>query len=359
MAGARHGRYPDSEPHTSEWEATLTPSSTTSKRRSWAHHARDRHAEAIALGNIGLVYFRLNQPSRALLYSARATQLARELRDLRLQASLLHGLAASLAGLGRLEQSAQMYQRALDVASSNTSPAVEGPILTGRARVALALGKTSEAREGFQRARILARSADNPLISVQALFGLGQTYAREANFGLAAEHFEEAVRLVESTRSHIPTYAERMSYLETRSAIYASLASALLQRDVARPENGYREEAFQVVERSRARALLDVVSLSREHGRAASSTALATDTPETLSSHEVRSQVLESGEVLLEYTLGESRSILWALTRDELRVFELPPRRNVEALAGDFLRTLRSPPRRRSSRHFSVRLLTS
>ena len=309
------------------------------------NRASDRHAEAIALGNVGLLYFRLNQPSLALLYSANATQVARELKDIRLEASLLNGLAAALAGLGRLEQSEQVYRRALDVASRIASPELEGSILTGWSRVTLAQGNTTDALEGFERARVLARSANNPLISVQALYGLGQSYAREANFELAAEHFEETLRLVESTRDHIPTHAERMSYLETRSEIYASLASALLQREVAHPESGYREEAFQVVERSRARTLLDLLSFSRENDEAASSSRISADAPRTLNPHEVRSQVLKPGEVLLEYTLGEPRSILWVLTRDDFRVVELPGRRDIETLAGAFLRTLRSPPR--------------
>jgi len=309
-----------------------------------AYRASDRHAEAIALGNVGLVYFRLNEPSQALLYSARATQLARELKDVRLEASLLNGLAASLAGLGHLEQSEQVYRRALDVASRIASADLEGPILTGWSRVTLARGNTAEALAGFERARELARVADDSLTSVQALYGLGQSHAREADFERAARHFEEALGLVESMRDHIPTHAERMSYLETRSEIYASLASALLQQHAAHPTSGYRERAFEVVERSRARTLLDLLSLSKETADTGSLAASA-GAPATLGSHEVRSRVLEPGEVLLEYTLGESKSILWALTRDDLRTFELPPRRDIETLAASFLQTLRSPPR--------------
>jgi CHAT domain-containing protein len=310
-----------------------------------ANRAGDRRAEATTLGNIGLVYFRLGQPSRALVYSARATQLASELKEIRLQAGLLNGLAASLAGLGRLQQSEQVYRRALDVVSGRPSPGLEGLILAGWARVMLALGKEQQALEGFERARVLARSGDNTLVRVQAHFGLGQCHARQENLEQATAHFEETLTLVESMRSNIPTHSERMSYLETRSEVYASLASVLLQRDRSHPGDDYREKAFQVVERSRARTLLDALSVSQAAETTTPAAKRDTRAPEILDSSRVRSQVLHPGEVLLEYTLGRSRSFLWALTRNDLQVFELPPRREIETLTRSFLQTIRTPPR--------------
>jgi len=310
-----------------------------------ATRAGDRYAEAIALSNIGLVHFRLNQPSRALVYSARATQLAGELKDVRLQASLLNGLAVSLAGLGQLQQSEQVYRRALDAVGGLSSPDLEGLILAGWARVVLALGDTRQALEGFERARVLARQANNTLVSVQAHFGLGQCYARQQDLERATTHFEETLTLVESMRSSIPNHSERMSYLETRTEVYTSLAAVLLQRDRIHPGNDYREKAFQVVERSRARALLDVLSLSRETEIASPGATVAARAPETLDSSRLRRQVLRPGDVLLEYTLGESQSFLWALTQNDLRVFELPPRREIETVSHSLLRTIRTPPR--------------
>src|SRR3989304_388460 len=199
--------------------------------------AGDRHAEAIALSNIGLVHFRLNQPSRALVYSARATQLAGELKDVRLQASLLNGLAVSLAGLGQLQQSEQVYRRALDAVAGLSSPDLEGLILAGWARGLLALGDTRPAFAGFERALVLARQVTNRLVSVQAHFGLGQCQARQQNLEQATAHFEETLTLVESMRGGIPPHSERMSYLETRTEVYTSLAAVLLERDRFHPGN--------------------------------------------------------------------------------------------------------------------------
>ena len=54
-----------------------------------------------------------------------------------------------------------------------------------------------------------------------------------------------------------------------------------------------------------------------------------------LSASEIR-ELLDGTTVLLSYHLGPARSFLWALTRDELASYTLPPSRELEALARDF-----------------------
>src|SRR6185295_5329017 len=54
--------------------------------------------------------------------------------------------------------------------------------------------------------------------------------------------------------------------------------------------------------------------------------------PETLKLKQIQ-DLLEPGTLLLEYSLGERRSFLWAITNDSLQSFELPPQANIETLA--------------------------
>ncbi|MGH9943425.1 MAG: tetratricopeptide repeat protein, partial [Pyrinomonadaceae bacterium] len=46
---------------------------------------------------------------------------------------------------------------------------------------------------------------------------------------------------------------------------------------------------------------------------------------------EVRQQVLDADTMMLAYRLGENNSYLWAMTRDELRLFKLPARDDIDA----------------------------
>ncbi len=48
--------------------------------------------------------------------------------------------------------------------------------------------------------------------------------------------------------------------------------------------------------------------------------------------------MLDAGTLLLEYSLGETRSFLWAVTPDSINTFELPKRSVIEPLAQTSLR---------------------
>jgi CHAT domain-containing protein len=54
--------------------------------------------------------------------------------------------------------------------------------------------------------------------------------------------------------------------------------------------------------------------------------------PQPLSATEVQ-QMLDENTVILEFALGETQSWVWAVTRDSLQIFKLPPRAEIEAAA--------------------------
>ncbi|HEX6624318.1 MAG TPA: CHAT domain-containing protein, partial [Pyrinomonadaceae bacterium] len=58
--------------------------------------------------------------------------------------------------------------------------------------------------------------------------------------------------------------------------------------------------------------------------------------PQPLSVEEVQQNVLDADTVLLEYSLGEERSYLWAVTGTGVRLFRLPARSEVETLVAEF-----------------------
>ncbi len=55
--------------------------------------------------------------------------------------------------------------------------------------------------------------------------------------------------------------------------------------------------------------------------------------PNPLAASEIQQQVLDENTVLLEYALGEKQSWLWAVTRDSISSYELPPRAEISAAA--------------------------
>ncbi len=88
-------------------------------------------------------------------------------------------------------------------------------------------------------------------------------------------------------------------------------------------------------EETRSRNLLDAITGGRE--------------APTLSLAGIERQ-LPAGTLLLEYSLGKERSVLWAVSRRGAASFELPPRERIEGLARRAVALLRESDRRHTRR---------
>src|SRR6185503_10923277 len=104
----------------------------------------------------------------------------------------------------------------------------------------------------------------------------------------------------------------QLETLATRHIISSAATAGKVETDIARVTAEYRDVQGQIRARSpRYAALVQ---------------------PETLKLKQIQ-DLLEPGTLLLEYSLGERRSFLWAITNDSLQSFELPPQANIETLA--------------------------
>src|SRR5262245_43842160 len=65
--------------------------------------------------------------------------------------------------------------------------------------------------------------------------------------------------------------------------------------------------------------------------RAASPSYTALTQPQPLSAADIQRRLLDENTVLLEFALGEKRSWLWAVTRQSLESYSLPPGKEIEA----------------------------
>jgi hypothetical protein len=158
----------------------------------------------------------------------------------------------------------------------------------------------------------------------------------------ASQRMEQALDLVESLRAEIarsPVSGQnflvdllKATWLASKQDDYAFLIDLLMERHRLEPDGGYDLQALEVNERSLARSLADSIS----YGIGAAS--------------EPWSSLLDDDTALLEYSLGERRSFLFAVAPDRLDVYELAPRahlekaaRNAHALLSSEDRTLAGP----------------
>jgi CHAT domain-containing protein len=90
---------------------------------------------------------------------------------------------------------------------------------------------------------------------LEYFFELAKAYETTGKLEKAIVNYREAIKIVEHQRSTIYTEKQRISYFERKFDMYSSLVSLLVK-------TGKVEEAFEYVERSKSRALVDILGQS-------------------------------------------------------------------------------------------------
>ncbi|HYN26307.1 MAG TPA: CHAT domain-containing protein [Pyrinomonadaceae bacterium] len=213
------------------------------------------------------------------------------------------------------------------------------------------------------------------------------------NLTEARTYMDTALSIIESIRTKVASQELRASFLASVKHCYELYTDLLMHMHQQQPNVGYDALALQISERARARSLLELLAesraqirqgvdpllLEREHNlqlllnakaerqmrllsgaptaeqaQAAAKEIAALTTeyqqveaqirqnspryaaltqPQPLSLREIQTQVLDSETLLLEYSLGEHQSYVWAVTPTSLHSYELPERTEIETAA--------------------------
>jgi CHAT domain-containing protein/Tfp pilus assembly protein PilF len=211
-------------------------------------------------------------------------------------------------------------------------------------------GRLDEAEAHYRAALALADATGSPDMTWHATLGLGDVAERRGDVAGALAHDRRAATLIDTLRSHQGAEAPAIALFASRLFAYEALIHLLGKLDAARPESGYAAEAFQWSERSRARALVDLL--------AASEAAPGAAAPALLSLAQARAALPSREDALLEYSVGDSSSSLWVVTRGKWKRLTLPARPALR-LRVETLRRLLADPERSDSRaaHAAARAL--
>jgi CHAT domain-containing protein len=90
----------------------------------------------------------------------------------------------------------------------------------------------------------------------------------------------------------------------------------------------------------RSQSLLTQLDQLKAQIRVTSPRYAALKYPEPLNLQQIQQQVLDDDTVLLEYSLGEDRSYLWAVTKTSITSYVLPKRSEIEAAVETFRQSL-------------------
>ncbi len=123
-------------------------------------------------------------------------------------------------------------------------------------------GRVKEAKEGYDRLLKLPQTRDNGEIHWLILYDRGRIAIKEGNARDAVEFFRQAIEVIERQRATINTEASKIGFVGSKQSVYRDLIAALFAER-------RHAEAFEYVERSKSRALVDMLASKQDFSVAA------------------------------------------------------------------------------------------
>ncbi|WP_229485546.1 hypothetical protein [Nostoc favosum] len=235
------------------------------------------------------------------------------------------------------------------------------------------------------------------------LFNMAFLERSQGNLQQAQTHIQAAIEIIEDLRTKIANKELRASYFASVQNYYKFYTDLLMELHKKDPSKGYDALALEVSDRSRARVLIELLTeakidikkgidptllaeerrlqwqinakeklLSELSTKKETPEQLLTNTkqqiqdllkqqrelqikirannpeyadliyPQPLTLKEIQQQ-LDKDTLLLQYSLGEKRSYLWAVTPDSLYSYELPGSEKIDKAAKNLYNNLRNP----------------
>ena len=120
-------------------------------------------------------------------------------------------------------------------------------------------GRIKEAKEGYDKLLNNPATKSNGELYWPILFDRGRIAESEGDVKAAIDYYTKAINAIETQRSTIHTEAAKIGFVGDKQKVYHQLINGLYK-------SGLFFEAFEYVERSKSRALVDLLASKQEFG---------------------------------------------------------------------------------------------
>jgi CHAT domain-containing protein len=348
--------------------------------------AKDVDSVIVMTWNLGKVYYAQGNYQQALTSQHQALAYAESIAKLKLVAFCNEYVGRTYSAMGNSEAALQHLQNAFRHYSKEgmTMEAARTGALIGEEY--LQQGKLQPAREQFNSALNTFEKLADHVNGSATLYALGRLELKEGNLQAAEEYLRRSIDTTENIR-RVSKSDDLTASLSARvDERYQSYIECLMRQHDAQPDKGFNVRAFEASESSRGRALAEmlratggnfapgvdvalmekeqalrkllrvkedykvqllgsvytkeqlvaldaeIAQLEKEHNQVvetiqSSYPAFKQIThPQSLSLRQIQEQVItDDNTLMLEFSLGENESYVWAITRNSLTSYKLPP----------------------------------
>jgi CHAT domain-containing protein/tetratricopeptide (TPR) repeat protein len=283
-------------------------------------------------------------------------------------------------------------------------PIAEANVLGNIGKAYNSLKQPDKAISTYNQQLALQQKLGDRTAIADTLYYIAVTESDRNNFQAARTKIESVIAIVEDIRTKVNNQELRSSYFASIQKYYQFYIDLLMRLHKQQPSQGYNAIALQVSERARARSLVELlneanadirssvdpkllelernlqqkldasekrqIELSSKQNTEAQTQALRKEIATLLEQYQQvkaqiratspryaaltqpqpltlaqQQQLLDNDTLLLEYSLGEERSYLWAVSKTNITSYELPKRAEIEVTAKQFYQSLKKPRR--------------
>jgi len=292
-----------------------------------------------AYNNTGLVLHDVGRLNKASEYYEKALEIYNELGDQEHIVILSNNLGAIEFDLGNYKEAENYHDRALKISREIQLQSGEMISLVNLANAQNRLGELDEAMIDYDSALSLSRLLKSPSAEWKIMVGIAENYKLRGDFPSAIEFNEKGLSIIEELRNTLDSEEYRSSYLARERFAFEDVIHMLGELHEADGSKGYDLLAFKYAQRCKSRSFLDQMEKTDLTGTGKEDHISVT----TISLKDVQESGIDDNTVILEYSLGDSCSYLWVITRDEYKMIDLPDRKTLQELIETFRFSILDP----------------
>jgi CHAT domain-containing protein/tetratricopeptide (TPR) repeat protein len=260
-----------------------------------------------ALGEMGNLHVLRGDAQQALPYLQRGLEAANQAQLVPEAARLAGNLASAMIDLQRWDEAERYNDQAQRLWTINHPGPSVYHLLNG-AQIALGRDRLEDANDLL--VKVLAAPQIPPSVLWDTHFNLALVAVASHRPDRAANEFEQALSIIETTRAGLLRTDDKVAYLTRLISFYQGYVSALLAQ-------GKIDGALEVADSSRGQLLAE---------------RQKTSSPGRVTASAFQRVARESGAVLLSYWLAPQQSYVWVVSARGVQLLPLGPAAEIEKL---------------------------
>jgi CHAT domain-containing protein/Tfp pilus assembly protein PilF len=359
----------------------------------------NKRGESFNLNNLGMSNLLLENYQDAKSFFEQALVLRREIKEPRLVAVTLNNLGLVSIKIGDNAKALEFFQESLEIRKTISDKQGEANSNLNLGKLFWKSNDKTKAFESFTNSNILAKTIGDRRAEADSSYWLAIAENDKGNLNKAIENIENCLQIIEQIRGEILSPETRIAYFSTVQQYFELYTELLVSRSETDKNQSDIFNALEASERARTRSFVELLQEARINFKQGVNENLldkereiqdslnakyrqrttllnGKNTPEQISkiNNEINDlnislnnlqtemrqanpryanlknaeplnvsemqKLLDDETILLEYKLGEKRSFAWLISKDSVKFFNLPPRKEIEPLAKDFYNLL-------------------